>query len=354
MTPFPRETFRRVERYAPDRRPAEVDLSDNTNLWGPHPAALEALHDAEGSTLSRYPSVWADELRAAAARAFSVPSECVATGCGSDDLLDAAFRAAADPGARVAFVEPTFSMIPTFARMNALEPAPVHRDALSDPSALLEAEPAVIYLCSPNNPTGEVLERDFVAELLDRSGEAGPVVLLDEAYADFAEESRIRLAVDSRRLVVLRTLSKAYGLAGLRVGLALGPAGVIEELEKSRGPYKVGRASERAAVAALEDPEGWVSEIVSRVRRNRERLASELRRRGWDVEPSRANFLLLPLGQNRPDASTLAAALRDEGVAVRPFPGLPGLGDAVRVTVGPWELMERFLEALDRVGEGLP
>lgn len=351
MSPFPRGVYRGLERYAPDRRPVEVDLSDNTNLWGPHPAARRALAQAGPERLARYPSVWADRLREAGARAFGVPAESVATGCGSDDLLDSAFRAVCDPGTPVVFPEPTFSMIPVFARMNALEPVGVPTPSLAelDPDDLLRPDPGLIYLCGPNNPTGEPVPEDLLDALLARVGDDGPVVLLDEAYADFGRHSFVERAAGSRRLVVLRTLSKAYGLAGLRVGLAAGPPEVVAELEKSRGPYKVGALVEDAAVAALEDDSGWVREGVRRVRKNRERLAAALRERRWSPLPSQANFLLVPASRPPGGARALTAGLRERGVAVRPFPDLPGIGDAVRVSVGPWDLLERFLRALDEV-----
>ncbi len=348
MSAFPREDYEALERYAPDRRPVPVDLSDNTNLWGPHPAARAVLRHPDDDALTRYPSVYADELRNAVADRYGVPEACVSTGCGSDDLLDSAFRAVSAGGGRVAYPDPTFSMIPTFARMNGLEAVAVPWSEVRDaPGQILEGEPDLVYVCTPNNPTGTAVSEAWVEELLEAGGPDGPVVVLDEAYADFAGTSCLERAPATDRLLVLRTLSKAYGLAGLRIGFGVGAPEVVRELEKSRGPYKVGRLDEAAAVAALEDPAGWVEDIVEKTVANRSRLSSALERRGFAPLPSRANFLLLPvpgLG-----AATVTAGLRVEGVAVRPFPGLPGTGDAVRVTIGPRTMMDRFLAALDAV-----
>jgi histidinol-phosphate aminotransferase len=354
VTPLPREAYRALARYRPDRRPVAVDLSDNTNRWGAHPAALRAVREADPEELLRYPPVYADHLRAAVARKFGVPEEAVATGCGSDDLLDSAFRAACDPGEAVRFVPPTFSMVEIFALMNGLKPVAATRErAERRPEVLLEGDPGIVYLCRPNNPTGGVHPRPWVERLIDAAGPDGPVILLDEAYADFAEDDflsgpGIRAGVPgSGRLVVLRTLSKAYGLAGLRVGFAVGPPDVIGEIEKSRGPYKVSRPAEAAAVAALDDAEGWVTGLVAEVRRERGRLGEALRARGFRPPSSEANFLLLPLESH--SAASVAAALRERGVAVRPFPALAGIGEAVRVTIGPPEEMARFLDALAEV-----
>jgi histidinol-phosphate/aromatic aminotransferase/cobyric acid decarboxylase-like protein len=260
----------------------------------------------------------------------------------------------------VAYFPPTFSMVEIFARMNGMvpRPLPAGEGANAEARALANAEvgaPAVIYLCRPNNPTGECAPREVVEELLRAGGEEGPVLLLDEAYADFADDDFLREAASSPRLLVVRTLSKAYGLAGLRVGFAVGSSDVIAEVEKSRGPYKVSRLAERAAVAALVDAEGWVPEIVRKVREGREGLRSALEARGLSPLPSQANFLLLPLGDvggGSRTAASVTTALREHGVAVRPFPALPGLGETIRISIGPPEELDRFTAALDAVLQG--
>jgi len=373
MTPFPRPVYAPLEPYAPDRRPVDVDLSDNTSRWGVHPGALEVVRSADPEDLLRYPAVYADRLKTAIARRYGVPEEAVATGCGSDDLLDSAFRASGEAGDGVAYVPPTFSMVEIFARMNALEARPVLDEdvdpsaepglgPLPSPEALVAAAagevdgvPAggsggggLVYICRPNNPTGELQPRTWVEAVIEEGearGDRAPVILLDEAYADYAPDDFLEVAVRSRRVLVVRTLSKLYGLAGLRVGFAVGAPEVIREVEKSRGPYKVNRVAEAAAVAALEDREGWIPGIRAATLEGRARLAFELAARGYTPLPSSANFILVPVD----DAVFVTASLRQEGVAVRPFPGLPGLGDAIRVSVGPAAELDRFLLALDRV-----
>lgn len=352
MTPFPRPAYGPLTRYAPDRRPIEVDLSDNTSRFGAHPAVLRALRSATDEDVTRYPAVYADALRSAVAERYGIAAENVTTGCGSDDLLDSAFRAAGEPGERITFPTPTFSMVEIFARMNGMVPRAVPSMAADgsgalEPEALLDPTPALVYLCRPNNPTGGSVPRAWVEALLEGAGPTGPIVLLDEAYADFADDDFLHVATASRRLLVVRTLSKAFGMAGLRVGFAVGPADLILEVEKSRGPYKVTRLSERAAIAALRDEEGWVPKVVAEVRSERARLVSELQRRGLSPLPSLANFVLLPLGAR--SSSDVTAALRAQGVAVRPFPNVPGFGDTIRVSIGPARETDRFLDALGQV-----
>lgn len=358
---FPRADYLPLEPYDPGRTPVEVDLSDNTNLWGPHPGVLDLFQNTPPDAITRYPSVYATSLKEAVARRFSIGPENVTTGCGSDDLLDSAFRAAALPPGRMTFPDPTFSMVDVFARMNGLQSRPVPWDtAMRDPGTLLAGDPDLVYICRPNNPTGLSASEDWVRQLLEAAGPRGPLVVLDEAYADYAQEDFVGEAVTSERLLVLRTFSKLYGLAGLRVGVGVGPAPLIREVEKSRGPYKVSRVAEAAAVAALDDTSEWARGIVTETIQNRERLRSELEGRGLRPLPSQANFLLVPLGQGggsggrrspKSVAKELSAGLKARGIAVRPFPALPEIGDAIRVSIGPWALLERFLGALDQLQE---
>jgi histidinol-phosphate aminotransferase len=324
-----------------------VDLSDNTNLWGTHPAAMEVVRNADTDLLARYPVLYSDALREAAAARFGVQPEQVTTGAGSDDVLDSLWRAVAEHGGTVCYPGPTFSMIEPFCAMNGRVPVEVPWDrAADDPGRLIDADTVLVYVCRPNNPTGAFPEAAWVEALLEAAGEDGPVILFDEAYGDFAGESLARTVVEHPRAMVARTFSKAYGLAGLRVGLGIGGADLVGEVEKSRGPYKVSRLAEAAATAALRDDSGWVEGIVAETLANRERLVGCLRERGCAPLPSRANFVLVPVpaGQAKPRSD----ALRTHGVSVRPFAACVGIGDALRVSVGPWPLMERFLEAWDR------
>ena len=344
--PLPRPDYASLSRYTPDRRPVAVDLSDNTNLWGAHPAALEVVRNAGVDALARYPHLYADDLRRQAALRHGVSPEEVTTGCGSDDVLDSLWRALAEDGGRINYAAPTFSMVEPLSRMNGRAARAVAwSEALADPSILLEGDPVMVYLCRPNNPTGHVAPDEWIHALLDAAGEDGPVVLFDEAYADFSGETLVPTAVAHPRALVVRTLSKAYGLAGLRVGYGVGSRALVIEVEKSRGPYKVNRLAEAAACAALADTEGWVRRTVAECVANRERLTRLIRERGLEPIESSANFVLLPVADGAAEATALA--LRERDVAVRPFPSCPDVGDAVRITVGPWALMERFLAAWD-------
>jgi histidinol dehydrogenase len=336
-----RAAYRDLVPYAEDAAPCAVDLSDNTNLFGTAPAAARELRCATANDLARYPSAYSDALRRALANYTGVAAESIVTGCGSDDVIDSALRACADPGERVAFPDPTFSMVPVFVRANGLTSVrvPLTRDLGLDADALLATGARVIYLCSPNNPTGGRFSQPAIERVIARSR---GVVLLDEAYAEFCGGEWFREAPARGNLLVVRTLSKAFGLAGLRIGYAAGGAQLVREVMKARGPYKVGTLAERAAVAALNEDREWMRERVRQVVENRERFVIALAALGITALPSAANFVLVPV----PDAPAAALALRRHSVSVREFHSLAGIGDALRISIGPWPMLEVALAAL--------
>jgi len=339
-----RAAYREISLYAPDRAHCRIDLSDNTNLLGVPPAAERALRCAPSEAVTRYPSLYADKLKSALARYACVEPQEVVTGCGSDDVLDSAIRAFSEPGDRIAFPDPSFAMIPIFARMNGLEPIPVPltADYDFDVRALLATNARIVYLCSPNNPTATRAGRAAIERVI---AEARGLVILDQAYAEFDGPDFVADVSSHPRLIVTRTLSKAFGLAGLRIGYATGRADLMVEIEKSRGPYKVSVLAELAAVAALAEDGEWVRERIREVVENRERFAAALRGLGLAPLPSTANFVLVPVT----DATAVGTRMRGNGIAVRPFVGLRGIGDALRITIGPWTMMEECLGALAQV-----
>jgi histidinol-phosphate aminotransferase len=334
-----RPDFASIPRYSAEAG-AEVDLGDNTNQWGTPPAAAAALR--EGLDVSRYPDMYGDSLKRTIGKMAGFGPECVVTGNGSDDVLDCAIRAFASPGDTIAHPDPTFVMLPVFSRINGITPIPVplNADFSMDADALLAANARIIYLCSPNNPTASPTSVDTIRRII---ANARGLVLLDEAYVEFTGlQGFLTEAPGLERVVVCRTLSKAYGLAGLRVGYGAASAKIVDVIEKSRGPFKLNMMAERAAVEALTTDADWVAARVCDAVANRDRLAGELRAIGLAPLPSVANFLLVPT----PRAFAIAKSLREKGIAIRPFRDLPGIGDAFRITAGPWPVMERALAAL--------
>lgn len=337
-----REGFDAIPRYGAGTK-VEVNLSDNTNLWGTPPHAAAVLR--EGLNVSEYPDLYGQSLKETVAAAAGIAPECVVTGNGSDDILDCAIRAFAAHGDTIAHPDPTFVMLPVFGRINGVKPiaVPLTSRFTMDVDALLATRARIIYLCQPNNPTGTMTPAADIRRVI---AEAPGLVILDEAYAEFSgDDGLLAEAPTLGRVLVARTLSKAYGLAGLRVGYGTASREIVETIERSRGPYKLNALAERAAVTAMTLDREWVVSRAAEAVANRDRLAAELAKRGLVALPSATNFLCVPT----PRAMDYAAAARAAGIGIRAFISLPGIGGALRITAGPWSTMERLLAALDTV-----
>ncbi|MEP6619252.1 MAG: histidinol-phosphate transaminase [bacterium] len=354
-----RADVRALPLYAPDAANALVDLSDNTNLWGTPPAVMRSLGEGPPSAMARYPSLYGSPLRRAVLHYLGFADTddlAVLTGCGSDDIIDSTMRAFGEPGERVAFSSPTFTMVPLFARLNGLTPVAVPLTAEFDIDAqrLVECRAKITYLCAPNNPTATAVSRAAVEYVISH---APGIVLLDEAYAEFAPEIFADLLATRPRLIVARTFSKAFGLAGLRIGVGVGSKRLIEFVARARGPYKVTSLAERAALAALDPaPDGlpWVLARAADAVHNRDRMIAELQRLGFAPLPSATNFIMIPTARAR----MLAGRLAEHGVIVRAFTGLPqeipafadNGSSALRISIGPWAMLQVVLDRLAELG----
>lgn len=325
-----------------EETPTGLNLQANTNLFGVNPALDRTLALVRGDRLTEYPTLASNALREAVGRKLGVDPATVVTGNGSNDLIDVLCRAFLRPGDRVAFPAPTFSMIPVFARLNHGAPVavPLGPDWSLDPLALAAVDAKVTFVVRPNNPTGNAFPRRDVERVVQ---EARGVVVVDEAYVEFlGGESFVREARDGHpRLVVLRTLSKAHGMAGLRIGYAVAGREVADALAKVRGPFRLDALAEAAGVVALAD-DRFVQDTVAGVRAERPNLKRMLEERGFEVFRSDANFVLTRPGV---PAHALAQALAERGVHVRDFQG--DLAPYLRITVGPPQATARLRLALD-------
>jgi histidinol-phosphate aminotransferase len=339
-----RATVRAVPPYAPGEQPAAdrrvVKLNTNENPYPPAPAVLRALHEAVDDRMRLYPDPEATALRRVASELYGVPVDHVLAGNGSDELLALLLRALVDPGDRVAFPVPTYSLYQTLVAVQGGVVVEVPWPAdWSLPAGIGSSGAKVTFLCNPNSPSGTIVPQDAIATLAER---VEGVLVVDEAYVDFAPETAIGLVGRRRNVVVLRTLSKSYSLAGLRVGLAFGDPELLRGLRTVKDSYNLNRLSQAAAVAALRDQE-TVRANVARVVRTRERLVEALRAIGYVVPASHANFVL---GRRAGvDQAPVAAALARRGILVRHFTS-HGLGDALRVSIGTDDEIDAFLAAL--------
>jgi histidinol-phosphate aminotransferase len=328
-----------------------VKLASNEGQYGPLPAAMEAIQAAL-LDVNRYPDGGVYELRGALAEKHGVPFERVIVGNGVDAVLNYLALALLEPGDEVACCWPSFPVYKIDAvKMGAACVTAPLAGSSYDLVALLSAvgeKTKIVYVTNPNNPTGGMVGREALSRFLDAlPGHVLPVV--DEAYyeyccdePDYPDAIREHVAA-GRRVVVLRTFSKIYGLAGLRVGYGVMPADVAAGCVKVKNAFDVPQVAQAAALASL----GADEEIARRRAENRagrERLAEGIRALGLEPLDSVANFLSVPVG----DGGKLAAALEQKGIIVRP---LAGFGDptSIRVTVGTPEENEAFLEALAEV-----
>lgn len=342
---FARADIRALKAYE-EESAGGLNLAANTNLFGVNPALERALMRIRPADLTEYPSLGSVPLRQAIAAKLGVLPDHVVTGNGSNDLIDVLCRTILNPGDRVAFHVPTFAMIPLFARMNHARTVgvPLGKDWSLDPAALLAADAKLTFLVRPNNPTGNAFPRRDVERIVE---ESPGVVVVDEAYIEYlGGESFVKEVREGRdNVVVLRTFSKAYGMAGLRVGFAVAGLPLASELNKVRGPYRLDTLSEAAATIAIQD-DRFVTDTVTATRLERPNLKRLLEDRGFQVFRSDANFLL---AEPPVDADVLALGLRKRNVHVREFAG--DLAPYLRITVGPPAATARLGMALDQVIE---
>lgn len=324
-----------------------IKLASNENPYGPSPKAVAAI-SGEGLALHRYPDPRAHDLREALAAHHAVRPEELCIGNGSNELIDLVCRVFADRRDHAVFGHPSFPCyrIASVAQEITFTAVPLRNHLHWDVDDLLSAvtpQTKLLFVANPNNPTGSYIGRDELERLL-RELPARILALVDEAYVEYVDADDFAPATALRetreRLAVLRTFSKAYGLAALRVGYLIGTAELVHDLNRLRAPFNVGTAGQIAARAALDDP-SHLRAVVEATVRDRHALASALRDSGLEVAPSQANFVLVDV--KRSGRAVYEALLR-EGVIVRPMP--PPLETWLRVTVGLPEENRRFLESL--------
>lgn len=311
--------------------PGAVKLASNETPYGPLPSVARAISEA-ATEVNRYPDMVSAALTDRLARRLDVPTERITVGCGSVALCQQLVQAMCAPGDEVVYAWRSFEAYPIATQIaNAVSAAvPLDSTHTHDLDAMFSAiTPAtrLVFVCNPNNPTGTAVRRDALTRFLD-AVPSNVLVVLDEAYREFVTDEEVPDGVELARrypnVLVLRTFSKAYGLAGLRVGYGVGPAEVITALRKVYVPFSTNALAQRAAIASLEAAD----ELLARCRgivAERERVVGALRETGFDVPETQANFLWLPLGERTTEFTEHAL---EHKVVVRGF-----AGDGVRVTI---------------------
>ncbi|GAB4240429.1 MAG: histidinol-phosphate transaminase [Deltaproteobacteria bacterium] len=339
-----RRNVARMEGYVPGEQPRErnvIKLNTNENPYPPSPRVRKAILAELGESLRLYPDPGSTALRRQAALAYGFDPSWIVAGNGSDDLLAMIARAFVGEGDVVACPVPTYTLYDTLVRIQGGKLAAVPYPAdFSLPKGLAGKKARVTIVANPNSPSGTAVPVQALAEL---ASAVSGVLVVDEAYADFADETALPLARERRNVIVLRTLSKSFSLAGMRIGLGFAHPRIIQGLDKVRDSYNLDRLSIAAGTAALADI-AWMERNAARIRKTREALAAALPAAGFTPFPSRANFVLAKRARGR-SARPVYEALKARGILVRYF-DTPRLADCLRITVGTEAEVAALLDAM--------
>jgi histidinol-phosphate aminotransferase len=340
-----KEHIARLKAYEPGRQPGDgervVKLNTNENPYPPSPWVEEAIREEGLENLRLYPDPTSQRLRETAASLYGLTPEQVLCGNGSDEIIGILLRTFTTPGDAIGYYEPSYSYYKTLGAIHALDlvPTPLGEDPLHPPLPH-QGDLAIFFLTNPNSPMGFSLAPAFVEHL---ASHLPGIVVVDEAYADFAQENCLSLVKEIPNLMVTRSLSKSYSLAGMRVGFVFGAAKWIEQMDKVRDHYNLNRVAQAVSCVALRDQRHF-QENRGRVLRTRERFCRALENLGLEAFPSEANFVFVNLASTEA-ASRIFGTLTERGIYVRYFPQ-PGLDRGLRVSIGTDQQMDLLLEEL--------
>ena len=341
-----RQNIEAVNGYEPGFQPRATEvlkLNTNENPYPPSPAVMKVLAEISAEKLRRYPDPVGNEFREAAADVDGVDPENIMCCNGGDDLLTIAFRAFCDESRPVAYPVPTYSLYPVLAKLQDAGVIEIPFDSeFNLPPKLAKTDAALTIVCNPNAPSGSFVS---VGELASLADELSGILLVDEAYADFADENCAAMVKDFDNVIVLRSMSKGYSLAGIRFGYAIGPGELIAGLRQVKDSYNVDAVAIALATAAIKDQD-YFRQATENVKKARELLILQLRDLKFNVPASHTNFVLAETG-NCP-ANEIYDKLVQQNIFVRYF-DLPGLADKLRITVGTTEQNDRLILALKEI-----
>ncbi|MDY5679478.1 MAG: histidinol-phosphate transaminase [Candidatus Methanomethylophilaceae archaeon] len=341
-----RETTRDFEVYYNPKLNGEIRLDTNTNVLGSNPAAAKYL--AENSwDLNGYPNTYSNGLREALGELYGLDKDNFIAGNGSDEMLDVTFKTFTNWGDNSVVPVPSYTLYDYFVQMNGGKAHEVDltEDFQLDVDEIVKQDAKVAIMPSPNNPTGNCFRQKDIEEILSKFN---GIVVVDEAYAEYADDAMIRRVDEFDNLVVLRTFSKAYAMAALRVGYAAANKKLADMMMRVKIPYSLNMVSEGAAIAAVKDQD-FIRRSVEMVREQRPKLDAGLRKLGFETFPSDSNFILAraPI-----DHKVLVQGLTERGVLIRDFGAKRRTENCVRTTVGTAELNAILLEKAEEVISG--
>lgn len=345
MNKYINSTIAAMRGYTPGEQPTDpriIKLNTNESPYPPSPAVLEVLRAGNPEALRLYPDPLCAKLRQTIATLHEVQPENIFIGNGSDEILALCTKAFVEDNGVIGYFEPSYSLYPVLVRIRAVAAAAVPLGVKFEWNMPAGYQANLFFMTTPNAPTGIQYPQAQIAEFCQNL--AG-VVVLDEAYVDFAETSCIQLGRTLDNTIILRTLSKSYALAGLRLGYAVGPAPLIEALLKIKDSYNVSRLTQAIAHAALLD-QAYMHKMVGQIKATRRETAAMLTELGFQVFDSATNFLWAK--PSRIKAENYYRLLRGQNIIVRHFAG-ERTADYVRITIGTPQQMNRLLEATKNI-----
>ena len=344
-----RQNIEKAKAYEPGFQPKQTDvlkLNTNENPYPPSPAVMKVLAEIKPEQFRRYPDPIGNEFRQAAAQVHGVSADNIMCCNGGDELLTIAFRACCDENRPVAYPVPTYSLYPVLANLQNCKAMEIPFDSeFNLPAKLAGAGAALTIVCNPNAPSGTFIA---VGELASLADELDGILLIDEAYVDFAQDNCVSLVRDLDNVIILRSMSKGYSLAGLRFGYAIAQPDLIAGLMKLKDSYNVNALSIAVAAAAIKDQK-YFKENVEKVKRDRDILTEQLRALKFKVAKSSANFVLAE--SKNCEAKEIYEKLTRQNIYIRYF-DLPSLNNKLRITVGTSEQNDKLVLALKEILSG--
>lgn len=340
-----RSGIRDFQKYYNPELHGELRMDTNTNVLGSNPAA-EAYLRSQKEDLDGYPNTYSDGLRDALADLYGLERENFIAGNGSDEMLDVSFKTFMEWGDDSVVPVPSYTLYDYFVKMNGgkVHEVDLTEDFQLDVDGIVRSGGKIAIMPSPNNPTGNCFRQKDIEDILSRFN---GMVIVDEAYGEYADKSMVSRVNEFDNLIVLKTFSKAYAMAALRVGYAATNLEAADMMNSVKIPYSMNKISENAAIAAVKDQE-FIRRSVEMVREERPRLASELRKLGFEPFPSDSNFILsrCPI-----DHATMVSGLKAKGILIRDFGSKRRTENCVRMTVGTRELNDLMLSKIAEVLE---
>jgi histidinol-phosphate aminotransferase len=345
MSSYFRPSVDAMTGYIPGEQPKPgtniIKLNTNENPYPPSPTAMSVLRSLDSEWLRRYPNPFANDFRTAISEVLNVPIDWIIVGNGSDEILNIVIRACAEGQRSIVYPTPTYVLYQTLAAMQPAEviEIPYGENNRLPIAELIAANGAVTFIASPNSPSGHTVS---IEDLRQLASQLSGVLLIDEAYVDFALETALPLVKEFENVMISRTLSKGYSLAGLRLGFGIANPQLLSGLFKVKDSYNIDAIACAVGAAAIYD-QAHKNQCIEKVKASRSQLAVDLKQFGFEVPETQTNFLLVTPPNN--NAESIYLGLKERGILVRYFKQ-PSLDNKLRITVGTEEQNHTLIEAL--------